>query len=254
MKNDNDHDRDRDHANDNGEQQEGSKPSLPAVGAFKALAALQSQFAKVNIAAIGGRTGLPMLLFKAREGSGTWGFGQKRTIPEQDSQWAINPLTFMWGYISFNGNKRAGEQMVPVTQEKPDITKLPDTGFPWQEQWSVEMKCLDGADAAIEVIFKANTDGTLSAIVEMFDLVRKKIDDELRKQRENPDYKIDDKIAPIVTLGASWYPHKEFGRTNTPTMALVGWMSLDGPEPKPAPVEPTPTPSGSGPNTAGATE
>jgi len=242
-----DHDRNRDHtndpANDNGGQQEGSKPPVPAVGAFKALAALQTQFAKVNIAAIVGRTGLPMLLFKAREGLGTWGIGQKRMIPEQDSRWAVNPLTYMHGYISFNGKKVAGEEMVPVSQEKPDITKLRDTGFPWQDQWSVEMKCLNGADAGREVIFKANTDGTIAAIVETFNLVRTKIDDELREQRENPDYKIDDKIAPIYTLGASWYSHKEFGRTNTPVMTLVGWMSLDGPAP--APVEPTPTPSNS---------
>jgi hypothetical protein len=240
-----DHDRDRDHtndpANDNGGQGSGSKPSVPAVGAFKALTALQTQFAKVNIAAIAGRTGLPMLLYKAREGIGTWGFGQKRTIPEEGSRWAMNPLTFMWGYLSFNGKKVAGEQMVPVSQEKPDITKLPDTGFPWQGQWSVEMKCLDGADAGVEVIFKANTDGTLSAIVEKFDLVRKKIDDELRKQQENPDYKIDDKIAPIMTLGTSWYPHKEHGRTNIPVLADIGWMSLDGPAPTPAPApEPMP--------------
>jgi hypothetical protein len=242
MSNDHDQDRNRDHANDNGEHERpgGKIVPAPAKGALASLATLQTQFAKVNIAAITGRTGLPMLLFKAREGSGTWVFGQKRTIPEQDSQWAINPLTYKHGYICFNGNKVAGEQMVPVGQEKPDFTKLPDTGFKWQEQWSVEMKCLNGADAGVEVICKANTDGTITAIVETFDLVRTKIDDELRKKRENPDYKINDKIVPIFVLSASWYAHKEFGRTNTPVLTNVGWMSLDSPAPAPAPAEPTP--------------
>jgi hypothetical protein len=150
-------------------------------------------------------------------------------------------MSFKWGYICFNGNKVVGEQMVPVTQSKPDITKLPDTGFPWQEQWSVEMKCLDGADAGVEVIHKANTNGTIQAVVGVFDLVRNRIDDELRK-REQPEYKPDNKIAPIVLLERDSYPHKEFGKTNIPVLTDVGWMSLDGPEPEPAPAEPTPTP------------
>jgi len=243
-----DHDRDRDHtndpANDNGEHEKpGSKQvaPAPAAGALASLAALQTQFAKVNTAAIIGRTGLPMLLFKSREGSGTWGFGQRRTIPEEGSKWAVNPMSFKWGYICFNGNKVVGEQMVPVTQSKPDITKLPDTGFPWQEQWSVEMKCLDGADAGVEVIHKANTDGTIKAVVGVFNLLRNRIDDELRK-REQREYKPDNKIAPIVLLERDSYPHKEFGKTNIPMLTNVGWMSPDGPEPEPAPAEPTPTP------------
>jgi hypothetical protein len=103
------------------------------------------------------------------------------------------------------------------------------------------MKCLDGADAGVEVIHKANTDGTIKAVVGVFDLVRNRIDDELRK-REQPEYKPDNKIAPIVLLERDSYPHKEFGKTNIPVLTNVGWMSPDGPEPEPAPAEPTPTP------------
>jgi len=101
-----DHDRDSDHtndpANDNGDHEKpGSKQvaSTPATGgALTSLAALQTALANVNTAAIIGRTGLPMMLFK-REGDGTWGFGQRRTIPEEGSRWAVNPLTFKYGYI-----------------------------------------------------------------------------------------------------------------------------------------------------------
>ena len=86
---DDDHDRDSDHAhaNDNGKgehERPGSKIApAPAGGALTSLAALQTALANVNTAAIIGRTGLPMLLFKSRENSGTWGFGQRRTIPRQ---------------------------------------------------------------------------------------------------------------------------------------------------------------------------
>ena len=161
---DDDHDRDSDHAhaNDNGKgehERPGSKIApAPAGGALTSLAALQTALANVNTAAIIGRTGLPMLLFKSRENSGTWGFGQRRTIPEEGSKWAVNPMTFKYGYICFgDNNKVVDERLVSVSQPKPVITELPDTGFKWQEEWSVNLKCLDGADAGIEVVFKTTT-------------------------------------------------------------------------------------------------
>jgi len=73
MSDDHDHDRDRDRADDNGEHEEsGSKQVAPVLtgSALAALNALATDLAKVNTAAIIGRSGKPMLLFK-REGSGT---------------------------------------------------------------------------------------------------------------------------------------------------------------------------------------
>ena len=227
MNNDHDHD----HANDNGEHEKpGGKQvaSAPAGGALTSLAALQTALANVNTAAIIGRTGLPLMLFKSREA--TWGFGQRRTIPEADSRWAINPLTFKWGAICFNGNKVVGEHLVSVSQPKPLITELPDAGFPWQEEWAVNMKCINGADAGVEVIFKATTDGALKAVVSMVDQVR----DRLNGDRH------DGKIAPIVLLEKDSYPHRDHGRVWIPVLTLVGWMSLDGPPPAPTSAEPTP--------------
>src|SRR5262249_37754978 len=136
MSNDHDNDRDRDHANDNGEHEKAgsNKPvaAAPAGGALTSLAALKTALAGVNKAAILGRTDLPMLQFK-REGSGTWMYGQKRTIPEPGSRWAINPMTFMWGYVCFGGDKKVlDKRIVSVSQPKPLVTELPDLSFPWQ--------------------------------------------------------------------------------------------------------------------------
>ena len=235
MSDDHDHDRDRDHANDNGEHERpGSKQVAPAPaagGALTSLAALQTALAKINTTVILGRTGLPMMLFKSREGSGTWGFGQKRTIPEEGSRWAVNPLTFKWGYICFgDDNKVLDERLVPISQPKPLITELPDLGCPWQEEWSVNMKCLSGADAGVEVVFKATTDGAIKAIVLMVDEVR----DRLSGGQHGG------KVVPIALLEKDSYQHTKHGPTPYPVLNRIDWMSLDGPAPAPAPVEPTP--------------
>jgi len=173
-----------------------------------------------------------MLLFKSRENNGTWVFGQRRTIPEEGSKWAVNPLTFKYGYICFgDNNKVLDERLVPVSQPKPLITELPDMGsFEWQEEWSVNMKCLSGADAGVEVVFKATTDGALKAIVLIVDEVR----DRLNGGQH------DGKIVPIVLLEKDSYQHPKHGPTSYPVLNRIDWMSLDGPAPAPAPVEPTP--------------
>ena len=230
MSDDHDQDRNRDHANDNGEHERpGGKQvaSAPAGGALASIASLAAALANVPIGI--GRTGLPMMLFKSREDGGTWGFGQRRTIPEEGSRWAVNPLTIQWGCISFgDGNKVVGERLVPITQPKPLIADMPDTTFPWQEEWSVNMKCLDGADAGVEVIFKATTDGAIKAIVLLVD--------ELRNRLNGNQH--DGKIVPIVLLEKDGYQHPKHGPPAIPVLTIVDWMSLDGPAPAPAPEPP----------------
>jgi hypothetical protein len=93
------------------------------------------------------------------------------------------------------------------------------------------MKCLDGADAGVEVIFKATTDGATKAIVLLVDELRNRL-----------NTKHEGKIVPIVLLEKDGYQHPKHGPTAIPLLTIVDWMSLDGPAP--APVEPTPQPSG----------
>jgi hypothetical protein len=84
MSNAHDHDRDSDHANDNGEHERpGSKlaPAPAAGGALTSLAALQTALAKVNTAAIIGRSGLPMMLFK-REGTAPTDMARSASSPK----------------------------------------------------------------------------------------------------------------------------------------------------------------------------
>src|SRR5215472_7982355 len=145
-----DRDRDHDNHNDVRERREktlGAVAPAPPGGALTSLAALSTALNSVDMTSVGGRSGKPLLQFKSREDNGTWMFGQKRTVVEDGSLWALNPLTFKRGYICFsNDNKVIGERLVSVSQPMPEIAELPDKGSDWQEQWAVEVKCIDGAD------------------------------------------------------------------------------------------------------------
>ena len=161
-------------------------------------------------------------------------FGQKRTIVEDGSRWAVNPRTFQRGYICFgDGNKVLGEQLVPVSQPMPDVTELPDMGFEWQEQWAVNMKCLTGADAGIEVVFKTDDRRRHPG--------RRRADrGGARPPQRRPARR---QGLPIVLLEKDSYPHSQYGKIWIPVLTIVDWMPLDGPAPAPAPPPPPSPPS-----------
>jgi hypothetical protein len=133
-------DRDRAHDNDNNAGGEKATAPAPTAGllASTSLAALKTVLNGVDTASVVSRPEHPMLQFKSREADGTWLYGQKRTVVEAGSRWAVDPTSFQRGYVCFNANnKRIGERLLPVDQPMPDIAELPDKGFPWSEQWAV---------------------------------------------------------------------------------------------------------------------
>ena len=149
------------------------------------------------------------------------------------------PLSFQYGFICFgDANKILGERLVSVSQPLPDVTKLPDKGFPWQPQWCVNLKCLDGADAGTEVMFKPTTDGGVKAVASLINEVR----DRLNGGQH------DGKVSPIVLLEKDSYPHQQYGRIWIPVLTIVGLdvAGRSGATPAPTPAspstEPTPQP------------
>jgi hypothetical protein len=221
-----DHPDNHDHANDNGR----AVASAPAGGALVSLAALGAMLNGVDTASVVGRSGHPMLQFK-REGDGTWAFGQKRTIVEDGSSWAVNPHTFKRGFICFsNDNKVIGERLVSVSLPMPDLAELPDTGFEWQPQWAVNLKCLDGTDAGTEVVYKPTTVGGIQAVAGLIETIR----DRFNGGQHGG------KVSPIVHLEKDSYQRPPYGRVWTPLLTIVNWMSLDGPAPAPKPASPPP--------------
>jgi hypothetical protein len=222
-----DHDNDNDN-NNNNKQQGSAVASALAGGAMTSLAALGAALNAVDTASVIGRSGLPMLQFK-REGGGTWMYGQRKTVVEDGSRWGVNPLSFQYGYICFgDGNKVLGERLVSVSQPMPDAAGLPDKGFPWVPQWCGNLKCLDGADAGLEVIYKPTSDGGVKSVAGLIDMIRERLNS---GQHEG-------KVVPIVLLRKDSYPHQKHGQVWIPVLEIVDWMPLSGPAPAPAPASP----------------
>jgi hypothetical protein len=226
---DHDHDADRDiPANDN-DANKAPVVVTPAAGAMVSLAELATALNGVDMSSVAGRSGHPMLQFKSREANGTWMIGQRKIKPESGSRWAIDPRSFQRGFACFgDANNFLGEKLQPVSKPMLDPTKLPETGFKWQEQWSVNMKCLDGADAGVEVVFKSTTVGGIQAINGVLELVR----DRLNGGQH------DGNVVPIALLEKDYYSHGQHGKTWFPVLTHVDWMPLQGPAP--APVAPPP--------------
>ena len=131
-------------------------------------------------------------------------------------------------------SKTLGERLVPVEQaDLPDVAELPDTGFEWQEEWAVDLKCLIGADSGVEVIYKPTTVGGIQAVAGTIEAVSGRLDGGMH----------DGKVSPIVNLEKSSYQHSQHGRVWTPLLAIVDWMPLSGPTTSPTSPPPPPPPT-----------
>ena len=57
--------------------------------------------------------------------TGHWVFGADQTEVEDDSLWAINPFSFVHGYIAWGDGEVLGEKMVSVAEPLPELDPAP---------------------------------------------------------------------------------------------------------------------------------
>ena len=220
-KHDHDHDPHSDHDNHANDNDANKAPVAvtPAGGALASLTALATILNNVDTTSAAGRSGHPMLQFK-REGDGTWMYGQRKTKPEPGGRWAVNPMTFQRGYICFGAtNNFLGEKLLPVSQPMLDPAELPNKGFEWKEQWAVNLKCLDGSDAGVEVVYKATTTAASrpSAACSKRSATGSTAVSTTARSRRSCSSK------------RTSYPHGQYGKTWIPVLTIIDWMSMARP-------------------------
>ena len=152
--------------------------------------------------------------------TGHWVFGADQTEVEDDSTWAVNPFSFVHGFIAWGDGEVLGEKMVPVSQPLPELDGAPPAAKKgWETQVGMSLKCISGEDKGMEARFTTTSVGGKRSVQALAVALADQVD----KDQSKP--------VPVVRLKKEHYQHKSYDRIFTPVFEVVDWVSLDG-EPK----------------------
>lgn len=161
---------------------------------------------------------MPMAIIRMDK-TGHWVYGADSTEVEKDTLWAVNPYSFVHGYIAWGEGVLLGEKMVPIGDPLPELEPVPkgcEAG--WQRQVGFSLKCLSGEDTGMEARYSVTSIGGKRAVHKLGLAVADQVDKDVKE------------IVAVVKLGSDHYQHLKYGRTFVPIFELVKWIGMDGAE------------------------
>jgi len=165
-------------------------------------------------ASVGGSEGMVILKM---DKTGHWVFGADQTEVEDDSVWAVNPFSFVHGFIAWGDGEVLGEKMAPVSEPLPELEPAPAASKRgWEMQVGMTLACTNGEDEGMQARFAATSVGGKKAVQALAIAIAEQVD----KDPTTP--------VPMVVLKKDHYQHKSYGRIYTPVFEIVGWQSMDG--------------------------
>lgn len=165
--------------------------------------------------------------------TGHWVFGADQTEVEDDSTWAINPFSFVHGYIAWGDGEVLGEKMTGVQHPLPELDAAPPGAKRgWETQIGMSLKCLNGEDKDMEARFTTTSVGGKKAVQALGVAIATQVE----KDQSKP--------VAIVRLKKDHYVHKSYGRIYTPVFEIVEWASMDGAAEAPEAAAEEPAPAG----------
>jgi hypothetical protein len=148
--------------------------------------------------------------------TGHWVFGADQTEVEDDSTWAVNPFSFVHGYIAWGDGEVLGEKMVSVSQPLPELDAAPPNAKKgWETQVGMSMKCLSGEDKDMEVRYTTTSVGGKRSVQALAVAIATQVETDSNKP------------VPIVSLKKEHYSHKSYGRIYTPIFDIQSWVGMD---------------------------
>lgn len=162
----------------------------------------------------------PKEVYLKMDKTGHWVYGADQTEIEPDSLWAVNPFSFVKGYICWGAQntssmgKLLGEVMATQFQKMPDMPEeIPDSNG-WELQMGFSMQCISGSDKGLAARFMSKTKGGVPEIQ--------------RLSLEIYQHGLEDPSTPIaiVKLKSSHYNHPAgYGRIYNPSIEIVKYVS-----------------------------
>jgi hypothetical protein len=148
--------------------------------------------------------------------TGHWVFGADQTEIEDDSSWAVNPFSFVHGYIAWGDGEVLAEKMVSVSQPLPELDAAPPGAKKgWETQVGMSIKCLSGEDKGMEARYTTTSVGGKKGVQALAVAIATQVE----KDQSKP--------VPVVELGKEHYTHKSYGRIFTPVFKVLEWVGMD---------------------------
>lgn len=149
--------------------------------------------------------------------TGHWVFGADQTEVEPDATWAINPFSFVHGFIAWGDGEVLGEKMISVSQPLPEMEAAPaGAKRGWETQVGMSLKCLSGEDKDMEARFSSTSVGGKRAVQTLAVAIANQVEADQTKP------------VPVVRLKKDHYSHKSYGKIYTPVFEIVEWVGMDG--------------------------
>jgi hypothetical protein len=149
--------------------------------------------------------------------TGHWVFGADQTDVEEESTWAVNPFSFIHGYIAWGDGEVLGEKMVSVSEPLPEMEAAPPNAKRgWEAQIGMSLKCVSGEDKDMEARYTVTSVGGKKAVQALAVAIAEQVE----KNQAKP--------VPVVRLKKDHYTHKSYGRIYTPVFEIVEFVSMDG--------------------------
>ena len=163
--------------------------------------------------------------------TGSWIFGADQTEVQEGSKWAVNPFSFVHGFIAWGEGEVLGEKMTGVANPLPELDAAPPGAKKgWEVQVGMSLKCLSGEDKDLETRFTTTSVGGKRAVQALAVAIAEQVEADQSKP------------VPVVELGQEHYQHKQYGKIFTPVFKITEWISIDGEkQPEPPKEEAAPT-------------
>ena len=189
-----------------------SQAGLPAVASLStALRTLEQNVAPAGVVML------------KMDKTGHWVYGADQTEVEDTSTWAVNPFSFIHGFIAWGDGEVLGEKMVSVSQPLPELDPAPPNAKKgWETQVGLSLKCVTGEDAGLEARYTTTSVGGKRSVQTLAVAIAAQVE-------KDPS-----KPVAVVKLKKDHYTHKSYGKIFTPVFEIVEFIGINGESDKPA--------------------